>query len=466
MKVFIQSIFYPFINIPSPEGSFPKGYLVGRSITPIHLSYLHQAGIAFGGALIVTLLYKNFENRLDLTITAFHIHDARARLLCHLFVYVTVQGCAAFALIAAGIGGQAVIYGSAVGIAWMIWEIGKKHLSSGKGSLVKSNETPLSDPLATSDSENEDELQTTFDWKSFPPIQNAGPFKAGISNAIGGREYMEDRFYIGESGTLPFFMVMDGHGNDKVANYLVETCQNKMELLSQSLDAIEAPNEEDFNQSVIATIKKSFEDWNAELEEKKNTFSQKGGSTLLASMVYKGKLIFANTGDCRAVVLRGTKYKQMTEDAKPYEYKFLKTIYKLGGFVCLIPEQDENDEGGRVVARVGTTLAVARAFGDFGVNGITAKPKVTILDLTTLDPNKGNFVILASDGVWDAVDAKKSAEILLSLNKSGMPLNSIAQSLIQTALKNGSDDNCTAIIIDLNGFFDSTDSPSSGKDEI
>lgn len=79
---------------------------------------------------------------------------------------------------------------------------------------------------------------------------------------------------------------------------------------------------------------------------------------------------------------------------------------------------------------------------------ITAKPDVFSFDLTN---DKFDFVILASDGLWDVVSDQEAVEMTHSL-LSKEPTNKLrtliaARSLIEFALQRNTVDNVSAFVI-------------------
>lgn len=94
---------------------------------------------------------------------------------------------------------------------------------------------------------------------------------------------------------------------------------------------------------------------------------------------------------------------------------------------------------------MGGILAVSRALGDgyLKIPGyISAVPQVFRLDLEK-EPLK--FILLASDGLWDVVTNEEAAEFIAKyMNKDDL---FGARQLAEMALKRGSNDNITIMVI-------------------
>ncbi|XP_021898853.1 probable protein phosphatase 2C 34 isoform X2 [Carica papaya] len=131
----------------------------------------------------------------------------------------------------------------------------------------------------------------------------------------------------------------------------------------------------------------------------------------------KGELIYiANVGDSRAVLATTSEdgmleSVQLTVDLKPNLPEEAERIIECRGRVfCLEDEPgvhrlwlpDEESPG----------LAMSRAFGDYCVKGygLISEPLVTQRHITSRD----QFVVLATDGVWDVVSNQEAIEMVSS----------------------------------------------------
>lgn len=103
-------------------------------------------------------------------------------------------------------------------------------------------------------------------------------------------------------------------------------------------------------------------------------------------------------------------------------------------------------------------LAVSRALGDHFLKrqgvGLSAVPHVSpVYELSPLD----SHVIIASDGLWDTINGRSAAEVVLSCAGSGAA--AIAQKLLKQALASFKCcDNVTVIVVALNA-------PSEGQQQ-
>ncbi|KAL0443191.1 UNVERIFIED_CONTAM: putative protein phosphatase 2C 6 [Sesamum latifolium] len=140
------------------------------------------------------------------------------------------------------------------------------------------------------------------------------------------------------------------------------------------------------------------------------------GTTSVALIKQGQDLIIGNVGDSRAVLATRDKDNalvavQLTVDLKPNLPREAARIQKCKGRVFALQDEPE-------VARVwlpnsdSPGLAMARAFGDFCLKdfGLISIPDVYHHHITERD----QFVILATDGVWDVLSNKEAVDIVAS----------------------------------------------------
>ncbi|KAK3123792.1 hypothetical protein QOZ80_8AG0636100 [Eleusine coracana subsp. coracana] len=140
------------------------------------------------------------------------------------------------------------------------------------------------------------------------------------------------------------------------------------------------------------------------------------GSTAVTLVKQGWDLVIGNLGDSRAIM--GTRDAsnnltavQLTVDLKPNLPKEAARIHQCKGRVFALQDEPE-------VARVwlpnndSPGLAMARAFGDFCLKdyGLISVPEISYRRLSEND----EFIILATDGVWDVLSNKEAVDIVAS----------------------------------------------------
>ncbi|KAL6142564.1 hypothetical protein ACLB2K_060843 [Fragaria x ananassa] len=151
-----------------------------------------------------------------------------------------------------------------------------------------------------------------------------------------------------------------------------------------------------------------------ELEQDRKINSFYSGSTGLTIVRQGDLIVISNVGDSRAVL--GTTLEdgslvavQLTVDFKPNLPEEAERITQRNGRVFSL-----DDETG--VYRLwlpyeeSPGLAMSRAFGDYCVKdfGLISEPEVTHRNITSRD----QFVVLATDGVWDVITNEEAVEIV------------------------------------------------------
>ncbi|XP_026398232.1 protein phosphatase 2C 51-like [Papaver somniferum] len=282
----------------------------------------------------------------------------------------------------------------------------------------------------------------------------------GSVSVCGGRPEMEDAVTIvqnllpssnnvrprnhdhGGEVKYDFFGVYDGHGGSVVANLCCERLHKILvtETVSSNLDGIEWEN----------VMVSCFEKMDREVSEKeveiKSIKSQ--GSTAVVSLISKDKIIVANCGDSRAVLSRaGSPPIPLSQDHKPDRKDEMERIEAAGGTVI-------NWNGFRVLG----VLATSRCIGDRYLKPfVTSVPEVTITSRNESD----EFLIFASDGLWDVMSNKmacqiarkclegKVARISSSLLDHTCNAAFAAAVLAEVAMARGSKDNISVVIVEL-----------------
>ncbi|XP_047327494.1 probable protein phosphatase 2C 73 isoform X1 [Impatiens glandulifera] len=233
-------------------------------------------------------------------------------------------------------------------------------------------------------------------------------------------------FGCGEEDDRIFCGIFDGHGpwghyvakrvKKTIALSLLSNWQETLaaESSSSSIDDSEKRvcNFNIWKQSYIKTF--AAIDLDLKSHKKIDTFNS--GTTGL-TIVRQGEEIFiANVGDSRAVLgsisddgrLIGV---QLTMDFKPHLIEETERIIECNGRVfCLDDEPGVHRVWRPDIESPG--LAMSRAFGDFSIKefGLISLPQVIQRRITIND----QFIILATDGVWDVVSNQEAVEIVSS----------------------------------------------------
>ncbi|RZC75959.1 hypothetical protein C5167_000066 [Papaver somniferum] len=304
--------------------------------------------------------------------------------------------------------------------------------------------------------------------------------KFGATAVCGRRREMEDAVAIhpslcrensSSSSRLHFFGLYDGHGcshvamscKDRMHKLVKEEIENPVavipeqwkELMERSFSRMDKEVIQCKDDGTIPMINRSCRC------ELKMPQCESVGSTAVVSIVTPEKVVVANCGDSRAVLSRGGKAVPLSTDHKPDLPAELQRIQSAGGRVIYW-------DGPRVLG----VLAMSRAIGDNYLKPyVSSEPEITVTDRTEED----EFMILASDGLWDVVSNDTACDIvrMCLLNGSGrvvLPQSSsagvmknvfgggsnpdkacsdAAMLLTKLALARRSADNVSVVVVDL-----------------
>ncbi|KAI3690665.1 hypothetical protein L2E82_48853 [Cichorium intybus] len=177
------------------------------------------------------------------------------------------------------------------------------------------------------------------------------------------------------------------------------------------------------------------------------------GTTAVIVIKQGEDLVIANLGDSRAVLgtiaENGITPVQLTTDLKPSVPSEADRIRKSNGRVMALREEPHIDRVW-LPHHDSPGLAMSRAFGDFVLksHGIIAVPDVTYHRLTPKD----QFLVLASDGVWDVLSNNTVASIVWAAESEELAAKAVAVAATaawKQKFPSSKRDDCTAICLFL-----------------
>jgi protein phosphatase 1L len=225
--------------------------------------------------------------------------------------------------------------------------------------------------------------------------------------------------------TVNFFGVFDGHGGKRVSKFLRDNLPNFFLVKTDR-------NFYDKNETFTKYTNKVYDLLQNNLKEKHPRAVEYCGSTACVAIQTKNSLWVVNLGDSRAVLCnKKGEAVQLTVDHKPNLPEEKKRIESLGGKISF----DGSDW------RI-KTLSLSRAFGDLDCCPyVTHLPNIYKYKLSSKD----KFIIIACDGLWDAISNQNAIEFIRDLQFQNYQGN-YAKELANHALTKGSFDNVTVII--------------------
>ncbi|KAF3592533.1 hypothetical protein DY000_02027425 [Brassica cretica] len=303
------------------------------------------------------------------------------------------------------------------------------------------------------------------------------PIRWGYTSVQGFREEMEDDIVIRSEAldSFSFAAVFDGHAGSSSVKFLRE------ELYKGCVEALQVGSllkGGDFG-AIKGALVEAFESVDQSLLKWLETKGEEdeSGSTATVMLIRNDVSYFAHIGDSCAVLSRSGQIEELTDSHRPY-----------GSSKAAVQEMKRiKDAGGWIVnGRICGDIAVSRAFGDirfktkkhemlkkgvdegrwsekfvsrieFKGDMVVATPDIYQVPLTS----DVEFIILASDGLWDYMKSKdvvsfvreqlrEHGNVQASFSSNSCPYKLLAcEALAQVALDRRSEDNISIIIADL-----------------
>ena len=235
--------------------------------------------------------------------------------------------------------------------------------------------------------------------------------------------------------------IFDGHGGPLVSKYLKDQLPKYFYASSETL----------FSAKHIDYINKVFDRMQQKIIKDVPQCKQMGSTALILNLE-KGKVDtynvqVTNIGDCRAVLCNEYNIAvNLSKDHKPMQWEEKIRIESLGGKIVKDVGDDPRING----------LAVSRAFGDLDVLPfVTHVPEIFNYKINI----NSKFVILGCDGVWDVLSSQDAVDFVIKEmitlpthtdNYHTHTQKNIAKKLGEFALKKGSGDNISIIILFFN----------------
>jgi protein phosphatase len=255
-------------------------------------------------------------------------------------------------------------------------------------------------------------------------------FRYGCACVNGYREANEDAHLCELRDGAAFFGVFDGHSGAHCAEFLE----------SEWRDAWAALPDPVTDEALIAAA--------LAMDERYVKLQRLDGScatfVVAATVGETVNLHVGNVGDSRVLVCKDGECQTLTVDHKPSDAAERRRIEAHGGRVT-----DDRVDG---------LLAISRAFGDAKYKrsggGQLEQKVVALPDIThvTVRASAGDFAVLACDGVFEGDFA--DAEVVAFVQKE-LPLHAdlaaVAQQVCDEAIRRGSKDNVSCVVVRFGG---------------
>ena len=293
----------------------------------------------------------------------------------------------------------------------------------------------------------------------------------GVATNKGSRITMEDAHCAHLKDKASFIGVFDGHGGSNVARWLAKNLNAEvLKVYTPGFWALFFKGKSVCNYDIPTLTDQQITQTFLNVDKKLNTSA---GSTAVCAVIDKDNktLKIANVGDSRAVLASKENYEQLSLDHKcNREYARLTA---LGATISRGYVYTQTRSWWPPFKLKSQGIAVSRAFGDRHFKkpnvGVIAEPEIYTHTIKEDD----QFVILASDGIWDDMDSDIAITFVKEQFTKGNDATAAAQALIDEASKKSiyriwgshhydsskpenmrkmAHDNQTVVILTLNNF--------------
>lgn len=236
-----------------------------------------------------------------------------------------------------------------------------------------------------------------------------------------------------------YFAVFDGHAGSQASEWcgshlhmmvekeiLADEARDVREILNDAFVDVDSQINTKLEGNSGCTAAVCVLRW--EVPERPVPQNNDDNSSHLSLSEHKRKLYTANVGDSRIVLFRNGASIRLTYDHKASDPLEMQRVEAAGGLI--------------MKSRVNGMLAVTRSLGDkFFDTLVVGNPFTTAVEITAED----KFLIIACDGLWDVVDDQDACELIAEIEDP----DEAASTLVQYALKHGTTDNITVMVVML-----------------
>ena len=229
------------------------------------------------------------------------------------------------------------------------------------------------------------------------------------------KEYKLDDFNI--------FSVMDGHGeNGHLVSQFVTKFFTSFFKRNKKLNCLTTEDDvyHRLQKNNYDILHKAFK--HAEKDIVKHDIDANFSGTTCVMVLQVGqKLVTANVGDSRAILHKKNKVIPLSIDQKPNDPEEKKRIESLGGEVSQYEEDGEKSGPFRVWKKgeMFPGIAMSRSVGDFLASTLGVIPEPVVREEVIDDDTE--FIIVASDGVWEFLSNEDVCNIVKPFYEKGDP---------------------------------------------
>ncbi|KAF7233590.1 hypothetical protein EG68_06104 [Paragonimus skrjabini miyazakii] len=281
----------------------------------------------------------------------------------------------------------------------------------------------------------------------------------GSASVLGRREYNEDRLLACQLSSHHLLLgVFDGHGGSAAAEfsramfpdcvqYELASLRNWARKQGQSLRSADPKLFEPAMKRAFLQVNnlmmRHFFHYGTARER------QWSGTTATVVLLrHSHQLIVGHVGDSRALICRGGRIEALTVNHDPNNLTPLRDLSPGEHGIGLTESERIATFGGTVITNslgvpvINGRLGMTRSLGDAELKafGVTACPQISSIKVRH---SNASFLTLVSDGVTYVMSDEEIQTIIAACRTP----RDAAQSIVETAMLYGSDDNASALVI-------------------
>ena len=252
-------------------------------------------------------------------------------------------------------------------------------------------------------------------------VKNVGSLSQAGKGEDGFTKVNQDSFLVlqNQYGLKDFniFAVMDGHG---VNGHLVSRFATK--YFTSFFKSNKKMNSSNSNEDEVCyrlkkndydILKRLFRHVERDISKNTDIDANFSGTTCVMVFQLGEKLICANIGDSRAILVKGNNVIPLSIDQKPDDPEESKRIIQNGGEISQFEEDGEKSGPFRVWKKgeVYPGIAMSRSIGDLIATTLGVIPEPKFLEQNIDKDTK--FMVVASDGVWEFLENETVKDIVM-----------------------------------------------------
>jgi serine/threonine protein phosphatase PrpC len=249
----------------------------------------------------------------------------------------------------------------------------------------------------------------------------------------GWRNTMEDThsIHLNLAPGIHYIAVFDGHGGIETAMIAAETLADCISSSSHFAAGRYAD-----------ALRDGFVNCDNDICDIQAHSGRYNGSTAVVVLITATHVYCANVGDSRAVLCRGNKAVDLSQDHKPSLKREYDRVVAAGGQI--------------INGRVRGMLAMTRALGDVMFKRPDVSPEAQIVtpvpEVTAIELTDDDFaIVLACDGIWDCITSQEVCQFFLEENNEhddwALMCENLCEILVAPTLHQFGTDNMTIVTV-------------------